>query len=852
MNRSHWPVSILSVLASVVGIFLPLVLVRLLTPEEIGQFKLFFLYITVVYAFSLAPGFQSGLGYWGGRKKLQPAALPASFNALALIALILFPISYFLTPYLLSAGSYTAILFAASVSLWIVGRFFDEAAVSIGRIWSGAVLYAGFELLRSLTLISAALIFKTLDAVLLAHALISLGKVLVGLVVGSSWQILGGWTTWVEIKRVGTFALPVSIAWMFGLFINYADQLVVAQLVSPAAFALFSLGCLQLPPLYAYEQGVTRVLIPQLSEAIAQNQNQLAAISMRRAISQLLYIMLPATIGVAIFAEPITDLLFTVRYHDAAIYMRWYAFSYLLIVMPYDAVARAIGDSRWILKNFICLSIFSLVAVILFASYFGALGALIGGLVARLALNLSGVIYTAKRCHWKVSQFVPLRETANLLIFIVPLSALCFFSKHLFTSALVWLLVSGSIFGVLTLALGWIAVAPRALQPKVLQVLQSLEIGGIEQFVVGLSCKLNPQLPTSVYTYAQPVELLADNDLVERLRSNGVEAVLRSKAKGVSIKEMFFLAKYIRHNSVTILQTHDLGGLIYASIANLMAGWSAKIVHTQHSFIHLQRKSHYKLLERIFSHCAARLIAISSEVQGVYKNMGFQSEIIGGGIELRSIGLDSRSEKLRAREEFLQRNQNIAARLLRYRDSKWLISVARLFPQKGQLELLKIWENLPESTRIQSVLLFIGPIGDKQYAQELQRCASKAARSERIFFLGASSEVEDWLRLGDIYISASASEGLPLAPLEALALGIRAFLSDIAGHSDFSAWAPLFKLTDLSQAAIQLDKILNNEVSDYAKESLTTLKRNASEVRRRYALQSVVEQYLKVYGQVAG
>lgn len=850
MNRSHWPVSLLSVLASIVGLFLPLVLVRLLTPEEIGQFKLFFLYVTVVYAFSLAPGFQSGLGYWGGRRSVEPRALPTSFAVLCVLALVAAPCSYFVAPYLLGTHPYVALLFALSVSLWIVGRFFDEAAVSVGRIWGGASLYAGFELLRSLALISAALYFKTLEAVLIAHCVVSALKLVVGILSGLNWGTLGGRPSWEELRNVNAYAIPVSIAWMFGLFINYADQIVVAQFVPAAAFALYSLGCLQLPPLFAFEQSVTRVLIPQLSESIAAQQPKRAAFKMRSAIAELLYIMLPAAVGIALFAEPITDLLFTVRYHEAALYMRWFAVSYVLIVLPYDALARAVGDSRWILRNFIVVSIFSLGIVILLAYYFGAVGALAGGLLARLVLNISGIIYTAKRTGWRASEFLPLRELAWLCVITFPLAAACYFVRSAFTDQLLWLLVAGGAFGFLTVLLGWFAVAPRSRESKVLQVVQSLEIGGLERFVVGLCCKLNPHVPVAVYAYAQPMAANSQNDLVEKLQSCGIEVELRSKPSGVSFVEMLRLAKYIRNSSVTIIQTHDLGGLIYASLANLLAGWCARIVHTQHSFIHLQRRRHYRLLEWIFSHAVSRLIAISSEVQAMYKQLGFKAQIVGGGIEIEANALESRADKLLAREEFLQRAPEIAARLLRYRDCKWLVSVARIFPQKGQIELLKLWELLPEQTRVQSILLFIGPVGDERYANELYKQASSAARSERIFFIGPSSQVEEWVRLSDLYLSASASEGLPLAPLEALALGVRAFLSDIAGHSDFAAWGQLFSLSEPEQSAQQLNVLLNQDVCDYSSAAVGALRKAAAEVRSRYALQAVAQQYKDIYDQL--
>ena len=53
-------------------------------------------------------------------------------------------------------------------------------------------------------------------------------------------------------------------------------------------------------------------------------------------------------------------------------------------------------------------------------------------------------------------------------------------------------------------------------------------------------------------------------------------------------------------------------------------------------------------------------------------------------------------------------------------------------------------------------------------------------------FHGFSPDVVSWLQAADLFVSASRSEGMPLAVLEALSCGCPALLSDIAPHCEIA------------------------------------------------------------------
>jgi glycosyltransferase involved in cell wall biosynthesis len=75
-----------------------------------------------------------------------------------------------------------------------------------------------------------------------------------------------------------------------------------------------------------------------------------------------------------------------------------------------------------------------------------------------------------------------------------------------------------------------------------------------------------------------------------------------------------------------------------------------------------------------------------------------------------------------------------------------------------------------------------GPLGPK--------CRAAAANADNIVFLGRRADVPELLRGADYAISASVTEGLPMALLEACAAGLRIIASDIPPHQEIRSLSP--------------------------------------------------------------
>jgi colanic acid/amylovoran biosynthesis glycosyltransferase len=108
-----------------------------------------------------------------------------------------------------------------------------------------------------------------------------------------------------------------------------------------------------------------------------------------------------------------------------------------------------------------------------------------------------------------------------------------------------------------------------------------------------------------------------------------------------------------------------------------------------------------------------------------------------------------------------------------------VLMVARLSPEKGHLVLLEAVKLLGDRGRRVEVDL-VGP-GD--FGDELRSIAASLGIADRVHFLGACSpsEINQQLRASDVFCLPSFAEGLPVALMEAMAVGVPVVTTYISG-----------------------------------------------------------------------
>ena len=143
-----------------------------------------------------------------------------------------------------------------------------------------------------------------------------------------------------------------------------------------------------------------------------------------------------------------------------------------------------------------------------------------------------------------------------------------------------------------------------------------------------------------------------------------------------------------------------------------------------------------------------------------------------------------------------------------------LIFCGYLSKRKNVRLLIEAFEKIERNDLVLMV------IGDGSEYEELNNVVKN---NKNIKMVGRVNNPYNYLKLGDYFISASLSEGLPLAVMEAMYSGLPAILSDIDSHNEIKKLAPkaieLFKNNDINELAILLQKLDKNNYTEKSRES---------------------------------
>jgi glycosyltransferase involved in cell wall biosynthesis len=109
------------------------------------------------------------------------------------------------------------------------------------------------------------------------------------------------------------------------------------------------------------------------------------------------------------------------------------------------------------------------------------------------------------------------------------------------------------------------------------------------------------------------------------------------------------------------------------------------------------------------------------------------------------------------------------------------LTIARLTLQKGHAHLLEAIAQIDPGLRSQWCFIFAG---DGELAPALRFQADRLGIAADVKFLGHTNAVPEWLSLGEAFVLPSLYEGLPLALLEAMALGLPCLASRVDGNTE--------------------------------------------------------------------
>jgi len=377
---------------------LPPLLVRHLTQTEYGLFKQVFLLVGTAVAV-LPLGFGMSAYYFlpreGERRRAQAVLnvllFSSAVGAAGGLALALFPGllgRIFNDPTLVGYAP----LVGALIFFWVVSSFLETVTVANQETRLSTVLIVCAQLTKTLFMLGALLAFGTLRALVYASLLQGVLQTAV-LLRYLAARFPGFWRAfdWGMLRAQTAYAMPLGVAGLMYTVQAEGHNYFVSHYFTSAEFAVYAVGCLELPLLGLLRESINSVMIPRVSLLQREGETREIVELTARVMRKLAAFFFPTYAFFMVAGREFIAFLFTPAYLPS-----WPIMAVNLTLLPFaiivlDPLVRAYAEHRYFLLKIRVVLFFVLAAGLWFGvARFGLVGAVgavvLVGVGERLAL----------------------------------------------------------------------------------------------------------------------------------------------------------------------------------------------------------------------------------------------------------------------------------------------------------------------------------------------------------------------------------------------------------------------------------------------------------------------------------
>jgi glycosyltransferase involved in cell wall biosynthesis len=299
----------------------------------------------------------------------------------------------------------------------------------------------------------------------------------------------------------------------------------------------------------------------------------------------------------------------------------------------------------------------------------------------------------------------------------------------------------------------------------VLQLLVSTQPGGGPQHVLAIATWLRARRWRPIVAGPR------DGAFFDRFRENGIETVELATNR-FHPATLVGLVRLVRERGVRLIHSHGKGAGLYGRLVARAFGVPA--VHTLHG-LHFEGygvagRAAYLALERQLSRWTRVIVNVSraQEAEGLALRLfeRRQSRVIVNGVDVARLGATA-ADRWDARA------------VLGLPSSGPVVGSAARFDPVKRLDLL-----LCAAARAADTTLRVVLVGRGDDERRLRALAASLELGARAVFAGEILDAARLFPAFDVYAAPSAKEGMPLAVLEAMALGVPVLASDIPAHRE--------------------------------------------------------------------
>lgn len=323
----------------------------------------------------------------------------------------------------------------------------------------------------------------------------------------------------------------------------------------------------------------------------------------------------------------------------------------------------------------------------------------------------------------------------------------------------------------------------------------------------------------------------SDTALVEELSNEGIRVATFSGHRLVNPIRLWRIKRHIHSLNPDVVHTHLSGstilGLVAARLTNTPAVVSLHNVKVK-SDTHFY---HGKLETWLMKNWSKHIIAVGERT--------FRAHRSKAGNTPMSVILNAVRKPQPVNQNEIQ---HVRERTFPGYVGQVVVTVGSLTEQKGYSNLIQTLAKVESDFRCMI-------IGDGPLREELTEQARSLGLQDKVIFMGLRSDVDRLLQVGNIYVSSSLWEGLPVATLEAMYAGLP-IISTAVGDAETvlgDGTGVLVKAGDNDSLAREISNLLTDSQlrCEYSRKSLEKVEAN-------YNIDAWMGQLMAVYNSAVG
>jgi O-antigen/teichoic acid export membrane protein len=431
---------------------IPVVLVRVLDQSQFGTYKqLFLVYATL---FGIAPIGMAECLYF-----FLPAdpARAGRFVANSLIALLG---SGLVVLVLLLVGSHAlangmdnpafashAMLLGLFVALTMMSAVTEIVMITRNRHRLSAAVYTVSDALRAVCLVVPALVWRNVHAVMM-------GAVLFAVVRGAGTLVYMRAQYKHELRpdlsvlrKQLAYALPFAAAVTLEITQSSLHQFVVAHLYDTATFAIYSVGCLQIPLVDFVATGAGSVLMVKMGERSGPSERGARLELWHEAVRKLALLLFPLVALLLVAGHELIVFLFTERFRASVPVFLISSLTIALAAFPTDSALRTYSRTSVLVGMNVIRLVVVAASVFPLLKTFGLPGAAISVVLGTVAVKGFALVRIRQMLEVPVAQLLPWRDLVMTLVVSTGAGAIAWTAKSTFgTSTFISMTIGGLVF----------------------------------------------------------------------------------------------------------------------------------------------------------------------------------------------------------------------------------------------------------------------------------------------------------------------------------------------------------------------------------------------------------------------